>query len=85
MDEISGLSLVKILDGVTHSTILLKLKFIWNSVKLDIANSDLDTIIFRPEEMLVILDLRPSGYYKIQQGTLQQSLSKYYDLKRQTP
>ena len=27
MDEISGLAIVKILDGGTHSTLLLKLKF----------------------------------------------------------
>ena len=59
--EISGLLIVKILDGNTHSTKLLKLKFTWNSAMLDIANNGLDTIIFKPEEMLgIYLD-----YYKI--------------------
>ena len=70
MDEISGLAIVKILDRTTHSTKLLKLKFMQTSATLDIANYGLDTIIFRPEEMLGILDLRSLGYYKIQQGTL---------------
>ena len=74
--EISGLAIVKILDGTTHGTMLLKLKFMQNSAMLDIANNGLDTIIFKPEEMLGILDLRSLGYYKIKHSTLQQNLSK---------
>ena len=49
---------------------------------LDIVNNGPDTIIFKPEEMLGILDLRSLGYYKIKQGILQQNLSKYYKFKR---
>ena len=41
---------------------LLRLKFMQNSATLDIANTGLDTIIFKPEEMLGILDLRSLGY-----------------------
>ena len=41
-----------------------------------------DTIIFKPEEILGIIDLRSLGYYKIKQGTLQQNLSKYYRFER---
>ena len=44
-------------------------------------NSGLDTIIFDPQEMLGILDLKSLGYYKIKQGTLQQNLSNYYRFK----
>ena len=55
---------------------LLKLKFTQNSATLDIANNGLDTITFKPEEMLGIFDLRSLGYYKIQQGTLQQHLEQ---------
>ena len=61
---------------------LLKLKFTQNSATLDIANNGLDTITFKPEEMLGIFDLRSLGYYKIQQGTLQQHLSKYYRFEK---
>ena len=82
IDEISGLAIIKILDGNTHSTILLKLKFMWNAATLHIANNGPDTIIFKPEEMLGILDLRSLGYYKIKQGILQQNLSKHYKFKR---
>ena len=78
IDEISGLAIVKILDGNTYSTMLLKWKFMHNTATLDIANNGPDTIIFKPEEVLGILDLRPLGYYKIKQGMLQQNLSKYY-------
>ena len=49
---------------------------------LDIVNSGTETIIFKPEEMLGILDLRSLGYYKIKQGILQQNLSKYYRFER---
>ena len=62
IDEISGIAIVKILDGNTHSTMLLNLKFTQNSVMLDIAYNGLDTIIFKPEEMFGILDLRSLGY-----------------------
>ena len=82
IDEISGLATVKILDGNTHSTLLLKVKFMGNAAMLDIANNGSDTIIFEPEEMLGILDLRSLGYYKIKQGILQQKLSKYYKCER---
>ena len=61
---------------------LLKLKFMCNAVILDIINNGTDTIIFKPEEMLLIVDLRSIGYYKIKQGILQQNLSKYYRLER---
>ena len=82
IDEISGLAIVKILDGNTHSMMLLKLKLICNTATLDIANNGSDTITFEPEEMLGILDLRSLGYYKIKQGILQQNLSKYYKFER---
>ena len=58
IDEISGLAIVKILDGGTHSTLLIKLKFTQNVAVLDIVNKGTETMIFRPEEMLEIVDLR---------------------------
>ena len=82
IDEISGQAIIKILDESTHSTMLLKLNFMHNAAMLDIVNNGSDTIIFKLEEMLGILDLRSLGYYKIKQGILQQNLSKYYKLKR---
>ena len=39
-------------------------------------------MIFRPEEMLRIVDLRSLGYYKIKQGILQHNLSRYYRFER---
>ena len=53
-----------------------------NSSTLDISNNGLDTIIFKPEEMFGLPDLRFLGYYKIKQGTLQQNLSKYYRFEK---
>ena len=57
IDEISGLAIIKILDGNTYSTMLLKLKFMCNAAMLDIANNGTDTIIFKPEEMLGIFEI----------------------------
>ena len=53
-----------------------------NAATLDIVNNGLDTMIFKSEEMLEILNLRSFGYYKIKQGILQQNLSKCYKFKR---
>ena len=82
IDEISGLAIIKILDGSTYSTMLIKLKFTHNAAILDIANNGTETIIFIPEEMIGIVDLRSLGYNKIKQGILKQNLSKYYRFER---
>ena len=73
VDEISGLAIIKILDGGTYSTLLIKLKFTHNRAILDIMNKGKDTMILRPKEMIGIIDLRSLGYYKIKQGILQQT------------
>ena len=65
IDEISGLAIIKILDGSTFSTMLIELKFTCNAVILDIANNGTETVIFKPKEMIGIVDLRLLGYYKI--------------------
>ena len=80
--EISGLAIVKMLDGGTHSTLLLKLKFMQNKAMLDITNKGTNTMIFKPEQMIGIIDLRSLGYYKIKQGILQQNLSRYYKFEK---
>ena len=57
---------------------MLKVKFTQNLVILDIMNSRSEILILSPNELIGILDLRSLGYYKIQQGVLQQNLSKCY-------
>ena len=78
VDEISGLAIIKIIDGKTNSTLLIKLKFTHNKAVLGIKNAGKDTMILNPKEMIGIVDIRSLGYYKIKQGILQQNLSKYY-------
>ena len=78
VNEISGMAIIKIIDGGTYSTLLIKLKFTCNRAILDIMNKGIDTMIPRPKEMIRIIDLRSLGYYKIKQGILQQNLSRYY-------
>ena len=82
VDEILGLAIVKILDGGTHSTLLINLKFIQNITILDIVNKGIETMVLKPEEMIGIIELRSLGYYKIKQGILQQNLSRYYKFER---
>ena len=65
-DEISSLAIIKLLDKLTHSIMVLKLKFICNIAILDmINNSNSETLILNPREVLGILDLRSLGYCKI--------------------
>ena len=82
IDEISGLAIVKMLDGGTHSTLLLKLKFTQNKAILDIPNKGTETMIFKGEEMIGIIDLRLLGYYKVKRGILQQNVSRYYKFEK---
>ena len=78
VDEISGLAIIKIIDGKTNSTLLIKLKFTCNKAVLDIKNAGKDTMILSLKEMIGIIDIRSLGYYKIKQGILQQNLGRYY-------
>ena len=79
--EISRLAIIKELDRNIQNTMMLKLKFTWNSATLDVMNNSLETVYFNPKKILGISDLRSVGYYKIKQGTLQQNLSKCYRFK----
>ena len=49
---------MKILDVGTHSALLIKLKFTQNTAVLDKVNKGTETMIFRPEEMLGIVELK---------------------------
>ena len=80
-DEVSSLAIVKLLDKLTQSVIMLKVKFLRNTAMLDLTNSNSKTLIFNPEEAIGILDLRSLGYYKIKQGVWQQNLSRYYNFE----
>ena len=82
IDEITGMAIIKILDRGTYSTLLIKLKFMCNKAVLDIVNRGKDTMLFKPEEMIGIIDLRSLGYYKIKQGILQQTLSRYWRFEK---
>ena len=73
-----GLAIVKMLDNKGQCTVVLKLTFIRNCSSLDVTNNTQATVIFNPNQMLGILDLRSLGYYKIKQGVLQQNLSECY-------
>ena len=63
--KISGMAIIKILDGSTCSTLLIKLKFTCKNGILDIVNKGNDTMIFKPEDVVGIIDLRSLGYYQI--------------------
>ena len=66
------------IDNEGRCTVVLKLKFVRNCASLEVVNNTQETVIFDPNQILGILDLRSLGYYKIKQGVLQQNLSKNY-------
>ena len=81
-DEISSLAIIKLLDKLTHSVMVLKVKFVCKIAMLDmINNSNSETLILNPRKALGILDLRSLGYYKIEQGVIQQKLSRFYEFE----
>ena len=55
---------------------MLKVKFMRNAAILEMMNSSSEILILNPKQALGILDLRTLGYYKINQGVVQQNLSK---------
>ena len=65
VDDISGLAIIKIIDGRTNSMLLIKLKLTCNKAVLDMKNAGKDTMILNPKEMIGIVDIRSLGYYKI--------------------
>ena len=82
LDKISGLGIIKLLDKLTQSIIMLKVKFMRNAATLDVMNSSSKILILNPKEALgIYIDLRSLGYYEIKQGVLQQNVSKYYEFK----
>ena len=61
-DEVSSLAKIKLLDKLTHSVMVLKVKFVHNIAMLDmINNSNSETLILNPREALGTLHLRPLG------------------------
>ena len=84
MDEISGIAIIKIIDGNTYTTLLVKLKFMCNKAVLDIKNIGKETMFLKLKEMIGIVDIRSLGYYKIKQSILQQNLSRYYRFEEVT-
>ena len=56
IDEISGLAIIKVIDGSTNA-LLIKLNFSCNKAVLDIKNAGKDTIILKPKEMVGIVDM----------------------------
>ena len=81
VEEISELAITKLLDTKSHLALTLKLKFIRNREMLKVTNSTQEKVIFNPEHVVGIVDLRSLGYYKIKQGVLQQNLSQCYHLE----
>ena len=78
VEEISGMVTTKMLDTKEQKTLTMKLKFIRNRTMFKVTTSTHEMVTFDPKEMLVVVDLRSLGYYKITQGVLQQNLSCMY-------
>ena len=48
VEDISGLAIIKFIDGKTNSTLLIKLKFTHNKAVLDMKNAGKDKMILNP-------------------------------------
>ena len=79
IEELLGMTIVKILDMKEQATNMIKLKFIRNKAVLKITNKTHETMTFGQTEMIGVVDLRSLGFYKIKQvvapRTFRQTLS----------
>ena len=80
-DEILEIAIIKLIDKLTQSVIMLKIKFTQNAAMLDMMISSSEILILNPKEALGILDLRSLNYCKIKQGVLQQNVSRFYEFE----
>ena len=78
VEELSGMTMVKILDMKEQTTNMIKLKFIWNKAVLKIKNKACETIMTGRSDVMGVVDLRSLGFYKIKQEVLQEHLSRHY-------
>ena len=81
LEEISRMAITKLLDNKSHLAHTLKQKFIRNRAMLKVTNSMQEKVTFNPEHVVGIVQLSSLGYYKIEQGVLQQNLSHCYHLE----
>ena len=81
IEELSGMTIVKILDMKEQAMSMIKLKFIRNKAVLKITNNTHETMTFGWTEMIGVVDLRSLGFYKIKQEVLQEHLGKHYHFK----
>ena len=64
VEEISGMTITKMLDIKKQKTLTLKLEFIRNRAMFKVTNSTQDTVTFDPKKMLGVVDLRSLGTTK---------------------
>ena len=81
IEELLGMTIVKIVDMKEQAMSMIKLKFIRNKAVLKITNKTHKTVTFGWTEMIGVVDLRSLGFYKIKQEVLQEHLGKHYHFK----
>ena len=64
VEEISGMTITKMLGVKEQKTLTMKLKLIRNRAMFKLTNSTHETVTFEPKEMLGIVDLRSLGITK---------------------
>ena len=72
------MAITKLLDKKSHIAITPRLKLISNRATLKVTNSTDEKVTFNPDHVVGVVDLSLLGYYKINQGVLQQNLSHYH-------
>ena len=77
IEELSCITMVKVIDLKMQTTNMIKLNFIRNKAVLKIKNKTHENIIFGKTDMMGVVDLRLLGFYKIKQEVLQEHLSRH--------
>ena len=69
----TGLGIIKLLELNTCDSLTIKIHFERNKAFLEMINNSNTVIALNPNRALAILNIRSLGYYKIQQGVVQQT------------
>ena len=77
IEKLNGIAIVKIFQG--NQCYTMQLKITNNYAVMDMVNNSRQTMYFRKEKALGIVDIRSLGYYNIRHSVLEYNLGEHYE------
>ena len=77
IEKLNGIAIVKIFQG--NQCYTMQLKITDNCAVMDMVNNSRQTMYFRKEKAIGIVDIRSLGYYSIRHSVLEYNLGEHYE------